>query len=501
MLAAVSATYREAAAADEYAPATMTVSAFLDKVHNAGGKLLPGAYHRVSRTRNTAGDVWTDDTYSSGPDYRTTVTQGTFVSAYGSYDGKAWSQNVNGFVTASTGYFAEADPFSAALRKPVDSNSTLKLFTVMSASSPEFVLEITPLKGLVERDFYDASTFLLNRVEELDFDGHHRLWQYGDYRPESGQTIAHSIAFSVDGVPRKQTEVVSYERVAAVGLNLAMPASHPLFAVHDGDAVTIPARFTDDGIVVRVTVDGRGLDFVLDSGASSMLIDAGVARELGMQQSGAVNYSFGGDFTMTDTRAATFSVAGLNASGVALSSTDFTEQGDGQRIVGLLGCDFIASGVLEVDFDKQAVTLLASAPPDLAAKGWSVLPLRLDDCVPVLKATFSGIDGHFVADTGAYFTTLYPHYFDQFHIPVPRGEPDREQMEFIGGKSFGVKHFTMNRLILADWIFGSAQVVVPSASYAQDLDYDGLIGRDTLSTFNLIFDYKSRQLWFKQIAL
>jgi hypothetical protein len=35
--------------------------------------------------------------------------------------------------------------------------------------------------------------------------------------------------------------------------------------------------------------------------------------------------------------------------------------------------------------------------------------------------------------------------------------------------------------------------------YAQDRDYDGLIGRNTLSNFDLIFDYADSQLWFKPI--
>ncbi len=54
----------------------------------------------------------------------------------------------------------------------------------------------------------------------------------------------------------------------------------------------------------------------------------------------------------------------------------------------------------------------------------------------------------------------------------------------LGGKPFGIKHITMKQLALGDWVFGDVQVVVPSAQYAQDRDYDGLIGRDTLSSFD-----------------
>jgi hypothetical protein len=57
----------------------------------------------------------------------------------------------------------------------------------------------------------------------------------------------------------------------------------------------------------------------------------------------------------------------------------------------------------------------------------------------------------------------------------------------------------MGGLFLGDWVFGDVQVSVPSTVSAQEMDYDGLIGRDTLSNFNLIFDYRNRQLWFKPI--
>ncbi|MGA7355243.1 MAG: retropepsin-like aspartic protease, partial [Candidatus Cybelea sp.] len=159
----------------------------------------------------------------------------------------------------------------------------------------------------------------------------------------------------------------------------------------------------------------------------------------------------------------------------------------------------IGSGALKIDFEKQTLTLFRSVPPDLAAQGWSPLPVRLDYSVPLVKAAYSNLPGYFVADLGADYSMLYPHYFSRFPNLVPRGAADQDQLETIGGRAFGVKHITMRSLTLGDWVFGGAQVVVPSALYAQDRDYDGLIGRDTLSSFNLIFDYANQRLWFKPI--
>jgi hypothetical protein len=296
-----------------------------------------------------------------------------------------------------------------------------------------------------------------------------------------------------------QSRIVTYERLSGNPPSLATPQSRTLFDMGGADSVEIPADFTDQGIFVPVTVNGRTLDFLLDSGSSQLLIDPGVAGELGMSSSGSVAVSFAGDFTLANARAASVSVGGLSAKNVAFSTAGFVEDLTLRRVVGLLGTDFIASGALELNFEKKTLTLLRTAPADLAAKGWSPLPLRLDYGVPMLKASFSGLDGDFIADLGADYSTLYPHYFARFPDLVPRGTPDQEEMVTIGGKPFGIKHITMRSLVLGDWVFSQVQVVVPSAQYAQERDYDGLIGRDTLGSFDLIFDYANERLWFKPI--
>jgi hypothetical protein len=488
------------AAAQGYAPVAITVSQILDRNRHSVGSLQFGAYYAVTRTVSSNGDVWTEETYSNGSDFRTTVQQGGFVWSYGVYRGQQWQQDANGLVTASSNLFQDVDPFVASFRKPEALSSGVKLLGLTTDSPANFVVQVMPRNGLVERRYYDQRTYLLTRVELTDYDGHRQVWQYGDYRQVSGSTVAHRIDYERDGTAvTLETSVLSYAPAATATFDLSAPASRPLFNLGDHDAVVIPARFTDYGIIVPVSIAGRGLDFLLDSGSSDLLIDPDVASQLGMKSSGAVRVSFAGDFTMANARAANFSVGALNAQDVVFSTASFQEQLPTQRIVGLLGTDFIASGALEVDFKNKVITLFRSVPAGLAAHGWSELPLRMDYNVPLVKAAYSGLPGYFVADLGADYTTLYPHYFAQFPNAIPRGTPDQGEMVTLGGKPFGVRHLTMKRLVLGDWIFGDVQVVVPSVAYAQQRDYDGLIGRDTLSSFNLIFDYANRQLWFKPI--
>jgi hypothetical protein len=293
--------------------------------------------------------------------------------------------------------------------------------------------------------------------------------------------------------------VLTYERLTGSVPSLAMPLSHPLFDLGSATSVTVPADFTQDGIFVPVILAGRKLGFELDSGSSDILLDPGVAKELGMETTGAYTLSFAGDINLANARAPSVTIGALSATNVAFSTAGLAEDLPGRRVVGLLGTDFIASGALEVDFEKSQLTMYRALPTGLAAQGWSALPLRLDYDVPMLKANFSGLDGYFVADLGASDTTLFPHYFSRYPKHVPPGTPDEFQMVTLGNHPFGVKGITMRSMVLGDWVFGDVQVVVPSAQYAQGRDYDGLIGRNTLSNFDLIFDYADSQLWFKPI--
>ena len=47
-------------------------------------------------------------------------------------------------------------------------------------------------------------------------------------------------------------------------------------------SLDLPATFGRQHVYVRVTINGRGLDYVLDTGASGISIDMQVARELGL---------------------------------------------------------------------------------------------------------------------------------------------------------------------------------------------------------------------------
>ena len=80
---------------------------------------------------------------------------------------------------------------------------------------------------------------------------------------------------------------------------LTIPGSRrlPVSMPAGGGIARLPARIDRWGrVIVRLTVSGRGLDFQLDSGASAIIFDRDVVRQLGLKTHGRWSTTVAGTF-------------------------------------------------------------------------------------------------------------------------------------------------------------------------------------------------------------
>lgn len=489
-----------APAAEALAPVTMSPTELFQRARKAEGSLARGAYHIVMRGV-IDGDVTVDETYLDSQGYKTTETAGGFTSSWGTYDGQSWYQDPNGLVQNVSGAYSENDPIEIAVRTFDTDAVDARILGVTAGSPAMFAVAINPNRGLHETRYYDAQTYLLRKVELQDYDGRTRTSEYDDYRRVSGRMVPFVRTYEADFYKSgHRYDVVTYEPVRPGSADLRIPASRTLFDLQGRDSVTIPADFTDDGIVVRVNVGQRGLDLMLDSGSSSIVVNASVASQLGLATHNKRIQSFGGLFSLSDARVNDVSIGPLHAASMAINVAPVDDNvAETQRVVGLLGCDFIASGALKVDFAHKTLTMYAQPPADLTANGWAEVPISLDDCVPLAKAAFSAVPGHFILDLGAYDTVLYDHYFQHFKnsITPAHGDPLVTTGSFIGGDAVRFHSYTMRTFGIGGMLFADAAVDVPLTTRVQARDYDGLIGRETLSNFDVLFDYAHQRVYLK----
>jgi outer membrane lipoprotein-sorting protein len=489
-----------AAAGETYTPTTLTAEQVLAKARAARGSIKPGAYHEAFTETGGNGDVSQVDEYDQGQDYKVTVRDGDFVTAYGSRNGVGWIQDANGTVTIESGYHERDDPYAKSMRAASTGTADdgIKVLGITTTAPACIVLELRPKTGLLQRRYYDANSFFVRRIETTGYDGVTRVDEYDDFQTAYGATFARTTSYQ-DGHPEnaERSHVDAFERVAASGSKLAIPQSRTLFDTQGRPAVTIPADFTPDGIIVRVTIAGRGLDFVLDSGAEDIVLDSGVARQLGLTVSNIRKGNLSGDFTVGQTRVPDFSLGDLTAHNVAIAAIPYSDMIGTRKVVGLLGGDFFANGRISVSFKDHTVQLLSPSGPAPAAP-WVSIPIEIDDLTPRAHAKFNGVDGAFTVDLGAFETMLYGHYFNQFR-PKSKGDVVGYVVG-VAGKDDAYHEYTFSRFDVGSLAFADANAIVPEGKSWEEQDIDGLLGRNILDNFNLIFDYPNQKLYLDSMV-
>lgn len=489
--------FSTARAADTYLPTNLTVQDVFSKAAAARGHLKSGAYHRVYE-KTHGGTVTSIDLYESGDDYVETDRQGEYSWSEGSYDGQGWRQDENGVVAHVGGFTETADPFIVALSQPQTNDSSMRVLGITTAQPACIVVQVTPKAGLLQQRYFDAKTFLLRRVVTTDYQGKPWTYDYSDYRTQYGLTFPQTTAYHDDHPENASvTKLVKFEPAAAGSVHAAPPQTRPMFALSGNAPMVIPAEFTPSGIIVRVTIEGRGLDLELDSGAADIVLDATVARELGLTVSDVHKGSFSGDYSEGRSRAPDLSIGSLHAQDVTIDTIPFSEMVGDRKVVGLLGGDFFASERVDVNFEKETLAVAPSSP-DAPEGAWSTQAIQVDDYVPRMHAKFNNVDGAFIVDLGADNTMLYPHYFRQFK-PNSQGDV-LGQIEGVAQQGVDYRQYRFSRIDMGDMAFADVSADVTEGTKFEDTDYDGLLGRNVLENFNLVFDYPSGKLYMHSLV-
>ncbi|HET9392255.1 MAG TPA: aspartyl protease family protein [Candidatus Rubrimentiphilum sp.] len=480
-----------ASATDQYLPANLSAPEIVARGRTARGTLAPGRYVIVDRIRG-GGIERVRTTHIDGPNSIAIVQAPMYTTASGVYNGQGWNQDENGVVLLRSDFRRYVDPNTQALLHPENPDYHVSVLGLTRTQPQEYVIEANPPGGSDQVRYYDAKTFLVDRFITFDADLHQHVTEFSDYRSVFGSLRPFRI-HSYDGRPQNDTvtETVSFEQAPANSAPVAMPTSRPLYTIDK--PLSIPATFGRSGIIVRVTVNGRGLDFLLDSGAGGLAIDPGVAHQLGLTTYGRSNQTIGGEVDVSRTRIPELDVGPLKLHDVAFSVIPMNYYTDGVRIVGILGCDFIASSIVGIDFQKSTVTLYPDSF-DPHALGMATLPLQMDDGVPRVQASFEGVPGFFLVDTGATGTVAYDTYVKKLKSAQPLDEG--VSLNAIGG-TVPAQLKQLTDLKFGGIHFGDAMVFVPSSSTFNLSDYDGILGRDVLSQYQLYFNYAKRQLYIK----
>jgi hypothetical protein len=293
--------------------------------------------------------------------------------------------------------------------------------------------------------------------------------------------------------------------------DLKIPGSRTFVEFPAGKtSVELPVTYTrDNKFLVRVTIAGRGLDFILDTGSAvGITIDDDVAKQLGLKlYASHINPVNAGRVTAAETIVPEISVGDLKMHNVAVSTIPDIgmEVPNEYKAVGLLGFDFIADIALKLDYEHGRVTAMTSdsfVPPDSASS--IAIPIRIGSGSPETDVTVNGALGErFTIDTGGAGGLMIFDYFARRHpeaLVDLGGRPGRRvSFHGIGGDlsttPIQLKSVRLGKIDFTDFV--AYRVTSRSYSTAED----GILGPEFLDYFTVYTDYENSQMYLSRDGL
>jgi hypothetical protein len=259
-----------------------------------------------------------------------------------------------------------------------------------------------------------------------------------------------------------------------------------------------PFELRGGQVVITVTLNGREVPALLDTGATKSLIERGLARELGIRsqttRSGGTIGAAGKRVDLGFTSPVKLDIgAGAATQRIGTYPAGNAFADDDVRL--LIGMDLLSAMVVSLDFQKMTVEFQRSSqfaphavgePLKLTPSGWRR---------PTLPVSLAGAQANLLFDTAASGAL---HLDSAFVSATPALKSLPVSQRVITGIDGVHEH---DAIVVPHMTFGGQtfeRVSASSGSFgrlrAAD-DMDGVVGVDLLKRFNLVIDFGRHRVW------
>jgi hypothetical protein len=249
---------------------------------------------------------------------------------------------------------------------------------------------------------------------------------------------------------------------------------------------------------VRPLVDGRDLGwFHFDTGSDTMHIDTKLADELKMPILGK-SQSRGADGRVQDVtirQGKTLQLGRVTFKNPIYLAMDLSDRNapPGEKRAGLVGYPLLARVVVEVTAGGKRIALYEPASYKLTKGNWR--ELSYIDLTPAVRCRFEGNrEGLFQLDTGYVGTVTF---YDKFikDEKLLDGREVHEDTDIGAGGTYKVLTGSIKWFELAGYRFNNPQAEFRVSGLSRE-GGAGVVGREFLSVFTIVFNYPQRRVAF-----
>ncbi|MDW8200263.1 MAG: retropepsin-like aspartic protease [Cyanobacteriota bacterium SKYGB_h_bin112] len=294
------------------------------------------------------------------------------------------------------------------------------------------------------------------------------------------------VVLTPEGKVRQDAEARMLALVQASGAQVPLPDSQgramvPLTVLPGDDVFTVPVR-----------IGNQTYPFLVDTGASSSIIDSQIARRLGLRgtqiPSRLLSYMVVGN-DCTNVKATVHPLPTLqvgNATVRGLRGMGLERKDIPGRLGGVLGMDFLSG--FDVMINPRSRQLQLSPPTPLSKTG---IPLQGKMGLMTVSVQINGRGPFTLAlDTGATWMVLSPALARRLQINIAAAEP-MEVQGFCGSETG--KLVTLNQVLIQTHQVNQLQAIVLLNSEPLDLlQVDGIVGQNFLNRYQQRWQFGQR---------
>ncbi len=268
---------------------------------------------------------------------------------------------------------------------------------------------------------------------------------------------------------------------------------------------TVPIRLLSGGVIlVKATVNQYpdSLNFILDTGSGGISLDSATCVELNIPTvpSDRTIRGIGGIRSVRFLYNGTLNLPGLRTDSLNFHVNDYEILTSvyGVKIDGIIGYNFLSRYIVKLNFDTLWMEVFT--PGEIRyPRGGHILHPTLTS-IPILDTKFkdrANFTNRFYFDTGAGLSFLLSEDYlrDSAVLGRKKKAPLVTQAEGLGGK-MSMRLTTVKELRLGPYRFRN----VPTFLFDDEYNVTsypflgGLIGNDLLRRFNLILNYRKREI-------